>query len=214
LRFCTIQNTWVPQLAHAASVEDELPKYSHAVTGDLPPSYNQIRNLDRPEIAGLIATGYHVNTCTPARVSTAIRETASNNGAGAPLTSSNLASLEDITYGEVARHVHMSSRISAVPNYPVALAAAQNEIRASSVGDANTEDYNRPGSGVSEDTVDIYLAVGQLPGAAPLSMENTTRGLHGNEESLTTQLDSSPLPETAQEMRVQQIVRNLYREDE
>ena len=120
---------------HAADIQENL-----ALS---PPTYNQARNA---EITRLIRTE---EEATP--VSTV--------STGQPAVSSNLTDLNDIRHEEIAGHIHMDGRLSAVPHYPVYLEApARHPTRHRS---------RSPVSIASSSTTTILISVGQLPGSEP-----------------------------------------------
>jgi hypothetical protein len=155
-----------------------------AVDDTPPPTYTMARNLDRPEIAGLIIPRHNSRelrsavSMTTAAVTNESSETRTINGNVSPLaalTSSNMASLDDIRYLDVARHVHMKSRISSVDQYPVALptVSLKSPKRTSEEGDrqiSSSSLTSTPISVASTSAVAVDQAVDQLPGAEPLDM--------------------------------------------
>jgi len=120
-----------------------------------PPSYAQIRNASKPEIANLLV-GSRTSYGTPASPTNATPRQSM-----APVMSSTITGLEDIRHGEVVNHIQMDNRISSVPNYPVFLEHPPTSRRRQS---------RRPASIASTSTTGLFLSVGQLPGSEPFDV--------------------------------------------
>jgi len=124
-----------------------------------PPSYAQIRNIARPEVAALLP-GNRTSFGTPGSPTNATPRASLQ-----PVVSSNVTSLEDIRHGEVVNHIHMDNRLTSVPNYPVFLEAPPASSR--------RRQSRRPVSIASTSTAGLFLAVGQLPGSEPFDLGTT-----------------------------------------
>jgi hypothetical protein len=132
-----------------------------------PPTYAQVRDISRPEIANLMVRqgGQRRSVTAPSL--------ATSRQAVAPTARIN--NLEDIQHNE--RRVPMDNRLSSVPNYPVFL----------DIPDLNRS--RRRSSIASTNTAGILLSVGSLPGSEPFDESpaawNTMNGR-------CTALDSHP----------------------
>jgi hypothetical protein len=140
---------------------DGPPNFLDPHAASPPPTYAQVRNISRPEIANLIPTGRH-SYGRPG-----IFMNATPRSSLPPLLTSSLTNLEDIRHGEVAHHIHMDNRLSSVPQYPVFLDPITRRRQ-----------LERPDSIASTSTEKVLLAVGQLPGSEPF--ETNARQAPGN----------------------------------
>ena len=142
-------------------IEEESPSTSP------PPTYTQVRNAARPEIARLIPNrGQALATTMPQNVVS--RE---QNAGGAGLTSSNLTDLNDIRHEEAGNHLHMQRRISAVPQYPEYVEQPPGGLTDSpSTSTSGSRQPRKPLPTASTSTTAVYLAVAQLPGADPVDI--------------------------------------------
>jgi hypothetical protein len=121
-----------------------------------PPSYAQLRNIARPEIANLLP-GSRVSYGRPGAIMNATPRQS------LVATSSNIASLDDIRHIEIAHHLHMANRLSSVPQYPVYLDSAHPLP-------TRRRQSARPDSTLSMGAAGVMLSVGQIPGSEPFQM--------------------------------------------
>lgn len=133
-----------------------------------PPTYNQVRSVTRPEIARLILNQEQSSaTLVPER------------DVSAEQTSSNLTDLNDIRHEEIGSHLHMNSRISAVPHYPVCLEPPVVPPR----NPSRRRQARRPASIASTSTTTVFLAVAQLPGTEPLDLQPRSTDMYQSASS-------------------------------
>jgi hypothetical protein len=123
-----------------------------------PPSYAQLRNTARPEIASLLV-GSRASYGSPRSPTNATPRQSIQ-----PVMGSTLTSLEDIRHGQVINHVPMDNRLSSVPNYPVFLEHPPTSRRRRS---------RRPASMASTTSTGLFLSMGQLPGSEPFDVQTS-----------------------------------------
>jgi hypothetical protein len=125
-----------------------------------PPSYAQLRNVSRPEIASLLVSNRASYGSPSSPTNATPRQSLP------PVMGSTLTSLEDIRHGQVINHVPMDNRLSSVPNYPVYLEQPPaSRRRRSRVG--------RPASVASTTSTGLFLSMGQLPGSEPYDVQTS-----------------------------------------
>jgi hypothetical protein len=129
-----------------------------------PPTYTQVRNANRPEIAVLIPErrpsfsegprqlGSPISIISPLDNATSMSQS---------LTSCNLTSLEDIRHEDAGHSIGMDARVSTVPHYPVLLDPPTQ------LASRNTRRLSRRPVSTSPSTTGLYMSFGQLPGAEP-----------------------------------------------
>lgn len=123
-----------------------------------PPSYAQLRNTARPEIASLMVGNRASYGSLRSPTNATPRQSLP------PLLGSTLTSLEDIRHGQVVNHVPMDNRLSSVPNYPVFLEQPPTSRRRRS---------RRPASVASTTSTGLFLSMGQLPGSEPFDIQTS-----------------------------------------
>lgn len=123
-----------------------------------PPSYAQLRNTAKPEIASLLV-GNRVSYGSPRSPTNATPRQSLP-----PVMGSTLTCLEDIRHGQVINHVPMDNRLSSVPNYPVFLEQPPSSKRRRS---------RRPASVASHTSTGLFLSMGQLPGSEPFDVQTS-----------------------------------------
>ena len=130
-----------------------------------PPTYAQLRNLSRPDIADLIV-GQNADGSRPV---------ASESSRPSIAPTARISNLEDIRHND--RRVPMDNRLSSVPSYPVFLDTSDmpRSRRRSSIASTNT--------------AGILLSVGSLPGSEPF---DDNRALLYPAAQRCTALDSHP----------------------
>jgi hypothetical protein len=129
-------------------------------TGTPRTSYQRLSDTDLGE-----RQGQNEPVDEPGLVRPVTPVSASDENTPLPLTSSNLAQLEDVRYGEVAHTAQLKNRISTVSQYPVLMnTSPSNDGRRRS-------QRIRPASITSTSTNGIYVTVGKLPGSEPFDLE-------------------------------------------
>lgn len=123
-----------------------------------PPSYAQIRNTSRPEIASLLVSNRASYGSPRSPTNATPRQPLQ------PVVRSTLTSLEDIRHAQAVNHVPMDNRLSSVPNYPVFLEQPPTSRRRRS---------RRPASMASTTSTGLFLSMGQLPGSEPFDVQTS-----------------------------------------
>jgi len=156
---------------HAVDLQEDL--------GPSPPTYTQVRNASRPEIARLIRTGGEVVLESTVPIG--------RRGSDQPVMSSNLTDLNDIRHEEIASHIHMDGRLEAIPHYPVYLEAPARYPR--------RHQSRSPGSIASSSTTTVFISVSQLPGSEPFDSSSPPANMSQGDSSVK----SSPIirPQTS-----------------
>ena len=155
-----------------------------------PPTYSQVHNA-----SGLGITTLN-RTEEEARPESAI--STERRGRGQPLMSSHLMDLDGIRHEEIASHIHMDGRISAVPHYPVYLEApATHPTRHRS---------RSPASVASSSTTAVFISVGQLPGSEPLDPFPPSTNTHQIDPSSISSPNIRPQTSSANSFRTEATV--------
>jgi hypothetical protein len=198
------RNSWVPIGDSSASTTarngtvstsarlDGPPNFGDPIEPQLspPPSYAQVRNLSRPEIASLIVRRGPYNGAA------STLSNATPRRSPAPAMSSKVTTLDDIRHTE--RHIQGENRLSSVPNYPVFLDAPDNPRRRRS---------RRRSSIASTNTAGIFMSMGQLPGSEPFDGRLTPSDTASEErEALESRLPLSPSIMSPFEASVAQVM--------
>jgi len=125
---------------------------------------------DSPLPAGFTGSSGHMGLVIGSKHTSARRMSVASVDETIPehLTSNNLAKLDGLRTGEVARQPNLKSRISTVSQYPVFVNCGASERHST---DGRTRTRRRPISIASTSTTGIYLAIAGLPGAEPFDLE-------------------------------------------
>lgn len=131
-----------------------------------PPSYAQIRDTSRPEIA-ILLVGNRASYGSPRSPTNATPRRSLQ-----PLVGSTLTSLEDIRHAQAINHVPMDNRLSSVPNYPVF-----ENVCLENPPTSRRRRSRRPASIASTTSTGLFLSMGQLPGSEPFDRQASRAAL-------------------------------------
>jgi hypothetical protein len=167
---------------HAADLQENL--------GLSPPTYSQVRNAGGPEFTRFIRT--EEETAPESTISTERR------GHGQSVMSRHLTDLDNIRHEEIAGHIHMDGRISAVPHYPVYLEAPATYP---------TRHRSRsPVSVASSSTTAVFISVGQLPGSEPFDPFPPPTNMYQSDPSSISSPNVRPQTSSANSFRTEATV--------